>query len=84
MPEIARFYGLIVKMYLRSKDHNPPHIHILYGEYAGVYELDPPQMVEGDLPRRAQNLAMEWIKQNQAALLEIWNTQNFRHLPPLD
>ena len=39
MPVITRFYGLTIKMYLLGKEHNPPHIHILYGEYNAVIDL---------------------------------------------
>lgn len=32
MPVLARFYGIIIRMYLFQKKHNPPHIHALYGD----------------------------------------------------
>ena len=35
MPIIARFYGMVVKMYYLASEHNPPHIHVIYGEYVG-------------------------------------------------
>ena len=37
MPVIARFYGLIIKMYFQQVEHNPPHFHVIYGEYTGVF-----------------------------------------------
>ena len=39
MPEIARFYGLIIKMFFRNKEYDPPHIHVIYGEYTGLIDL---------------------------------------------
>lgn len=36
MPVIARFYGMIIKMYFRQAEHNPPHFHVVYGEYIGL------------------------------------------------
>lgn len=36
MPEITRFYGMIIKMYFQQKEHNPPHIHVIYGNYMGL------------------------------------------------
>jgi hypothetical protein len=36
MPVISRFYGIVIKMYFRKKEHNPPHVHALYGEYNGM------------------------------------------------
>lgn len=41
------------------------------------------KMLEGDLPKRAQELVTEWMQQHQAALLEMWETQNLHILPPL-
>jgi len=84
MPVIARFFGMTVKMYLLGKEHNPPHIHILYGEYNAVVDIRTLAVIEGDLPNRALSLVQEWTQLHQAELLEIWDTQNFRMLPPLD
>ena len=39
MPEIARFYGIIIKMFFKPKEHEPSHIHALYGEYVGVFNI---------------------------------------------
>ena len=32
MPEIARFYGILIKMFFIEGEYLPPHIHALYGE----------------------------------------------------
>ena len=53
MPVIARFYGMIVKMYFLGKEHNPPHVHVLYGECMGVIDIQTAEMLEGDLPSKA-------------------------------
>lgn len=83
MPEIARFYGIIIKMFFSQKEHNPPHIHAIYGEYVGSIEIITGKMLEGDLPPKALSLVQEWIHLHQKALLKIWGTQEFRKLPPL-
>ena len=83
MPVIARFYGLTVKMYLLGKEHNPPHIHILYGEYNAVIDLQTLTLLEGDLPGKGLAMALEWATIHQSELLEMWSSQNFRQLPPL-
>jgi len=46
MPEIARFYGIIVKMYFMQKEHNPPHIHALYGEYMSAVDIETLEVLE--------------------------------------
>lgn len=83
MPEISRFYGIIIKMFFKPKEHEPSHLHALYGEYVGIFNLQNMEMIEGDLPKRAQDLVREWMEQNQQELLEMWDTQNLRKLPPL-
>lgn len=83
MPVIARFYGIIIKMYFLSSEHNPPHFHAVYGEYIGVIDLKSLQMLEGDLPAKALALVQEWAVMHQKALQDMWDTQEFRHLPPL-
>lgn len=46
-------------MYLLGKEHNPPHIHILYGEYNAVIDLQTLTLMEGDLPGKGLAMAME-------------------------
>ena len=84
MPVISRFYGMIVKMYLLGKEHNPPHIHFLYGEYNGVVDLQTLSITESDLPPKAASMALEWAGKYQGELLSMWQTQTFSKLPPLE
>ncbi|MDR0220973.1 MAG: DUF4160 domain-containing protein [Lachnospiraceae bacterium] len=84
MPVIARFYGLVIKMYFQQSEHNPPHIHAVYGEHIGAIDIQTLEMLEGDLPPKALVLVREWMEMHRAALLEIWNTQSFKALPPLE
>ncbi len=81
MPEITRFYGIVIKLFFG--DHPPPHFHAVYGEYNALFSIDPIEMIEGDLPGRAKKMVLEWASLNQSGLLEIWNSQEFRKLPPL-
>ena len=84
MPVIARFYGLIIKMFFNNAEHNPPHIHVVYGEYNASFNIDTAEMIVGDLPNRARKLVSEWIKLHQAELLEMWENQKLKELPPLE
>ena len=83
MPEISRFYGIIIKMFFKPKEHEPSHIHALYGEYVGIFDIKTMEMTEGDMPIKAQGLIKEWISRNQHALLQMWDSQKLRKLPPL-
>lgn len=49
MPTIARFYGMAVKMYFRDAEHEPPHIHVIYGERMGQIDILTGKMIVGDL-----------------------------------
>lgn len=83
MPEITRFYGIIIKMFFKPKEHEPSHIHALYGEYVGEFNIRTYEMIQGDLPVRAQALVKEWLETYQEDLQEMWDTQSIRKLPPL-
>jgi len=84
MPEISRFYGIVAKMYFLGRDHNPPHVHFIYNDCMSSVNLKDLTFMEGDLPAKARSLAMEWTKMYQRELLEMWDTQKFRTLPPLE
>lgn len=83
MPLISNFYGIMIKMYFQQSEHNPPHIHVIYGEYIGIIDIVNISIIEGDLPNKALEITKEWVKLYQKELLEIWNTQKFKKLPPL-
>ena len=84
MPVIARFQGLVIKMYFQQAEHNPPHFHVMYGEYMGAFDIQTLEMMEGDLPAKSQTLVRQWAARYRNELLQIWNTQEFVHLPPLE
>lgn len=84
MPVIARFYGLVIKMFFQQSEHNPPHFHVVYGEYVGAFDINTLEMTEGDLPMKAQSLVKEWAGGYKDELLKIWTTQEFTQLPPLE
>lgn len=82
MPEISRFYGIVIKMYFG--DHLPPHFHAIYGEYVGLFDINTLVMIEGDLPRKAKELVVEWAEKYHSELMDIWQKQKFIKLPGLE
>lgn len=84
MPVIARFYGVVIKMYFSQSEHGVPHFHAIYGEYNAVFNVQTLEMLEGDLPLRAQRLVTEWSTQYQQELLQMWNRNEFKRLPGLE
>ncbi len=84
MPVIARFYGIIIKMYFSQSEHGVPHFHAVYGEYNAVYNIQTLEMMEGDMPLRAQRLINDWASQYKQDLLRMWEDNQFWQLPGLE
>lgn len=82
MPVIARFYGILIKMYFR--EHGVPHFHAVYAEFNGVFDVNTLEMIEGDLPPRAQRLVRDWAERYKDELQRMWDTQDFKKLPGLE
>ena len=79
MPEISRFYGIIIKMYF--DDHSPPHFHAQYGNYEALLNINTLGIISGDLPPKALGLIMEWAKIHQEELMKEWKlAQNKKSL----
>ena len=69
MPEICRFFGIIIFLYW--KDHNPPHIHFTYGDYeCSISVLD--RIVDGQAPAKVIAKVNEWINLHEAEILSLW------------
>lgn len=70
MPEISRFYGIIIAMFF--DDHNPPHFHARYGGEKIAIEIASLRVLEGRIPPRALGLVIEWASQHTDQLSENW------------
>lgn len=81
---LSRFYGIIIRMYFLQGEHNPPHIHAIYNENVAAIDFMTGEVLEGYLPSKAMSMILEWISLYKDELQEIWNTQEFRKLPPLE
>jgi hypothetical protein len=71
MPEISRFYGIIIALYYN--EHNPPHFHAKYGEFQAEIEISTLQILNGDLPKHAKNMVLEWANEHSEELMQDWN-----------
>jgi len=69
-------------------DHSPPHFHAEYAEFKAVVDIESLTIIEGNLPRRAQQLVLDWAKLHQKELLEDWHLciakQQPNKIAPLD
>jgi hypothetical protein len=81
MPEISRYYGIIVYMFFN--DHNPPHFKVAYGEFEANILIENGSILNGDLPISKLKLAQAWAEIHKAELLEMWETKNFHKIKPL-
>ena len=71
MPTISSFYGILIQLFWH--DHAPPHFHALYAEHEALIDIRTLSVIEGELPRRALALVLEWAQQHQAELQEDWD-----------
>lgn len=84
MPVLSSFYGITIKMYFRQTEHNPPHFHASYAGYNAIISINDLKVLDGKLPPKAMLLVSEWTVMNRDKLIEIWNTQNFEKIAPLE
>jgi Domain of unknown function (DUF4160) len=70
MPELCRFFGIIITMFY--DDHAPPHFHVRYGEHKAIMAIDSLMLLEGHLPPRALGLVAEWGALHQDELRDDW------------
>ena len=70
MPEISRFYGIIISMYYN--DHNPPHFHVKYSEFTADIKIKDFAVMKGSLPPKAIGLVAEWATLHKEELESNW------------
>ena len=58
MPELSRFFGIVITMFYN--EHHPPHFHAKYGGHRVIVNIETGQIMEGSLPTRAMALVREW------------------------
>lgn len=85
MPEISRFFGIVILMYY--KEHEPPHFHAKYVGQVGVFSISDLKLIEGHLPKRVISLVLEWAFEHRDELMEDWELamaqKPLRKIPPL-
>lgn len=86
MPEISRFYGIVIRMFYR--EHAPPHFHAEAAGQRAVFSIEPVQLTRGSLPGRAERFVVEWARMRQSELLDDWRRAQERQallpVPPLE
>jgi hypothetical protein len=73
MPELSRFYGIVIKMvFSDTGQHHKPHIHAKYNDYEASIGLDG-ELLSGGLPVPQMRLALAWITIHEKELYEAWS-----------
>jgi hypothetical protein len=84
MPTISKFYGIIILMHLTQKEHNPPHIHARYGDQEATFFIKDGEIMYGRFPSSGSELVKRFILKYQKELQEMWDTEIYKKLPPID
>lgn len=85
MPEISRFYGIVISLFW--KDHNPPHVHFTYGDYeCSISVID--RVVDGQAPAKVIAKVNSWIDLHEQEILSLWEKaqsgESIGKVPPLN
>lgn len=82
MPELSRFLGIIIHMYMEANEqHNAPHFHAYYQNDVAVFSIHPVELIAGNLPRRQLRFVEAWAELHQQELGNDWKLLQSGHLP---
>lgn len=86
MPEICRFFGIIIT--INYDEHPPPHFHVRYESQRALIEIGSLDVYRGRLSPRVYSLVSEWAEMYQDELMDNWNRSQrqapLRRIPPLE
>lgn len=71
-------------MYLTRKEHYPPHIHARYSGQEAAFLISDGSLLNGSFPSKGIAMVKEFISKYQKELLEMWETEQYKKLPPLE
>ncbi len=73
MPELSRFFGIIIRMYSEPNErHHIPHFHAYYQNSTAVFSVSPVELITGELPQRQRRLVEAWAELHVEELLADW------------
>jgi hypothetical protein len=86
MPELSRFFGIIIRMYWEANaPHHKPHFHAYYQGDVAIYSIDPVELITGSLPKRQQRFVEAWAELHQQELRDDWERLQAGQRPiPID
>jgi hypothetical protein len=86
MPELSRFFGIIIRMYWEANEpHHKPHFHAYYQDDVAIYSIVPVELITGSLPKRQQRFVEAWAELHQQELRDDWERLQAGQRPmPID
>jgi hypothetical protein len=86
VPEISRFFGIVIAMYYR--EHDPPHFHVRYAGFHALVGMRPLAVLRGSIPPRVLGLVTEWAARHETELVADWErarrNEPLLPIPPLE
>jgi hypothetical protein len=80
MPEISRFFGIVIRMFVEAGvAHHTPHFHAYYQGQAAVFGISPVELIAGELPRTQRRLVEAWAELHQRELKQDWDRLQAGH-----
>ena len=83
MPTICQYGGIRIVMFLRGKEHNPPHVHAFYQDFDAAFDIATGELLSGAFPAKEKASVKDFILQYQQKLEEMWETEQYEKLPPI-
>ena len=80
MPIISTFFGIVVRVF--HDDHEPPHVHVQYGEHKAVVEIATGRILAGRLPPRVRRILLEWLRLRRNEVVKAWTIAREQRIPP--
>jgi hypothetical protein len=86
VPEVSRFFGIIIRMYAElGSPHHSPHFHAYYQDHVAIYSISPVELIAGDMPQRQKRLVEAWAELHQQELMADWQRlQSGQKALPID
>lgn len=85
MPEISRFFGIVIGMF--HNEHGVAHFHVRYGDFKATVEIESGR-ARGYLPARIRGLTLEWARLHRAELMDNWRraraNESLLPIPPME
>ena len=79
MPEISRFYGIVIGMFYN--DHAPPHFHVRCNEFKASVAIQNFELLDGHLPPKVLGMVVEWAAVHQSELMRDWELAESQQQP---